>query len=137
MILKINHVAMVTPDLEEGMGFWAEALGLPVAAQRREEREGVDIAFMPVGESEIELIAPFEDDTGVAKYLAKRGPGMHHICFEVADLDAALARLRAHQVPLIDETPRTNAAGVRMVFIHPKGTGGVLVELYETRREPV
>ncbi len=136
MILKINHIAIVTPALEEGVGFWTEALGLHLHAQRREPAEGVDIAFLPVGESEVELIAPFVEETGVARYLAKRGPGIHHICFDVDDLDEALARLKAHQVPLIDETPRVNAAGRRMVFIHPKGTGGVLVELYEAEARP-
>lgn len=131
MGLKINHVAIVLPELETGIGFWVEALGLPLAEQRREENEGVDIAFLPVGESEVELIAPFVDDNGVARYLAKKGAGLHHICFEVDNLDEALSRLRTHDVPLIDEVPRVNAAGRRMVFIHPKGTGGVLVELYE------
>lgn len=131
MAVKINHIAIVVPDLEEGVGFWADALGLPVEERRREAAEAVDIAFLPVGESEIELLAPFTDDSGVAKYMAKRGPGLHHICLEVDDLEGTLAQLKAHEVPLIDETPRVNAAGRRMAFIHPKGTGGVLVELYE------
>lgn len=132
MGIKINHVALVVPDLEEGVGFWADALGLPVAEQRREPAEKVDIAFLPVGQSEIELLAPFTKDSGVAQYLEKRGPGFHHICFEVDDLEGALVQLKDHNVPLIDETPRVNAAGRRMAFIHPKGTGGVLIELYES-----
>lgn len=131
MSIKINHVAIVVPDLPEGIGFWADALGLTVTEQRREPAEAVDIAFLPVGESEVELLAPITDDSGVAKFLAKRGPGFHHICFEVEDLEAALAQLKTHNVPLIDEVPRVNAAGRRMAFIHPKGTGGVLIELYE------
>ncbi|MDJ0753750.1 MAG: methylmalonyl-CoA epimerase [Ardenticatenaceae bacterium] len=131
MKITINHIAMVMPDLDEGVGFWADALGLKVEARRREAAEEVEIAFLPVGESEIELLAPFTEDSGVAKYLAKRGPGMHHICLEVDDIEETLQRLQAHNVPLIDETPRTNSAGRRMAFIHPKGTGGVLIELYE------
>lgn len=133
MIKKINHIALVAPDLDNSMGFWAEALGLSVSHTHREAEQEVDVAFLPVGESNIEIIAPFVEDNGVAKYLQKRGPGMHHLCFEVEDLDAAVARLREYNVPLIDETPRINSEGVRMVFIHPKGTGGVLVELYEVK----
>jgi methylmalonyl-CoA/ethylmalonyl-CoA epimerase len=135
MIIKINHVAIVLPELDEGVGFWAGALGLEVEARRREATEEVDIAFLPVGESDVELLAPFTDSSGVAKYLAKRGPGIHHICFEVDNLEETLQRLKDHHVPLIDETPRTNAAGQRMAFIHPKGTGGVLIELYESQSE--
>lgn len=133
MIKKINHIALVAPNLNDSMGFWAEALGLTVSHTHREEEQEVDVAFLPVGESKIEILAPFVDDNGVAKYLQKRGPGMHHICLEVEDIDAALTRLKEYNVPLIDEEARVNSEGVRMAFIHPKGTGGVLVELYEVK----
>ena len=132
MITRIHHIALVTPSLDEATGFWAEALGLTVSQQHREEEQQVDVAFLPVGQSNIELISPFVEDNGVAKYLHKRGPGIHHLCLEVDDIEEALQRLRAHNVPLIDEQPRLNSEGRKMAFIHPKGTGGVLVELYES-----
>jgi methylmalonyl-CoA/ethylmalonyl-CoA epimerase len=87
--------------------------------------------MLPVGESSIELLQPTDDASGVARFMEKRGPGIHHICLEVEDLDAALDRLKAAAVPLINEEPTIGAGGRRMAFIHPKGTGGVLVELYE------
>lgn len=130
-ITKINHIAIVTPNLDNSVGFWAEALGLTVSQRHHEAEQGVDVAFIPVGESNVELIAPFVEDNGVARYLQKTGGGMHHLCLEVDDIEAALAQLKAHNVPLIDETPKVNQSGKKMAFIHPKGTGGVLVELYE------
>ena len=90
----------------------------------------VEVAFLPIGESNIELVQPTSDDTGIAKYLEKRGEGIHHICIEVDDIEAALARLKAHEVQLIDEAPRQGAHG-RVAFIHPKGAHGVLIELVE------
>lgn len=131
MIKRINHVAIVMPDLEAGMGFWAEALGLPLGRVEQVPSEGVQVAFLPVGESSLELVEPTDPDGGVARYLQKRGPGMHHICFEVDDIVATLARLKAANVPLIDEVPQQGDGGKQFAFIHPKGTGGVLVELYE------
>lgn len=133
MITKIDHIALVAPQLDDSIGFWAEALGLTVSATHREDAQEVDVAFLPVGESKIEILAPFVENNGVSKYLQKRGPGMHHICLEVDDIHAALERLKAHNVPLIDEQPRLNSEGREMLFIHPKGTGGVLVELYQQK----
>lgn len=133
MITKIDHIALVAPNLDDSIGFWAEALGLTVSATHREDEQAVDVAFLPVGESKIEILAPFVSDNGVAKYLEKRGPGMHHICLEVADIRAALQRLKEYNVPLIDAEPRLNSEGREMAFIHPKGTGGVLVELYQQK----
>ncbi len=131
MITKINHIAIVMPELEEGMGFWVDALGLNVAKTESVPEQQVDIAFLPVGESNIELLSPTDPASGVAKYLDKRGPGLHHICLEVEDIDAVLKRLKAASVPLIDEQPRDGGHGKKLAFIHPKGTGGVLVELYQ------
>ena len=131
MIKKINHVAIVVPALEEGMKFWGDVLGLPVANTAHLPEQNVDIAFLPAGESSIELVQPIGDESGVAKFLEKRGPGFHHICFEVDDIEASLAQLTAAGIPLIDETPRLNAAGKKLAFLHPKGTGGVLIELYQ------
>ena len=134
MITKINHIAIVVPDLEEGVGFWADALGMELGNVEDVPSQAVRVGFFEVGESHLELVEPTTEDSGIAKYLAKRGPGIHHLCLEVDDLEAALAQLKAKNVPLINEEPIEAAGGNRAAFIHPKGTGGVLVELYEVNR---
>lgn len=128
---KINHIAIVVENVNEALQFWQQALGLPLAQVEHNEDEAVDIAFLPLGESEIELIAPFTEDSGVAKYLAKRGAGMHHLCLEVDDIEATMQRLVAGGAELINETPRMRPDGRRYAFVHPRSTGGVLLELYE------
>ncbi len=133
-VLRIAHVAVVTDDLDAALAFWHRALGLPLAAVREVAAEGVRVAFMPVGESEIEAVVPVQADTGVARYLQKRGPGMHHVCLEVDDLPGMLAQLRAAGVQLIHEQPQQAPDGRRYAFVHPKSAGGVLVELYEAVR---
>jgi methylmalonyl-CoA/ethylmalonyl-CoA epimerase len=137
MIKKISHIAIVVPDLAEAMAFWVETLGLPVTFVEHVADQDVDVAFLPSGESEIELLEPAGEDSGVARFLQKRGPGMHHICFEVDDIEETLARIKAAGVPLINEEPTIGTGGKKIAFVHPKGTGGVLVELYElTPEEP-
>lgn len=137
MINKISHIAIVVPDLEEAMEFWVDTLGLPLAHVEHVPDQGVDVAFLPSGASEIELLEPVSQESGVARYMKKRGPGIHHICFEVDDIDDMLARLKEAQVPLINEKPAIGTGGKKIAFIHPKGTQGVLVELYElTAEEP-
>ncbi len=131
MIKKINHIAIVVPQLEEGMGFWVNALGLSLKHVESVPEQGVDVAFIPVGESSIELLQPVDPASGVARYLEKRGPGIHHICFEVDDIEATLTQLKTLNVPLINDKPTVGLDGRKYAFIHPKGTGGVLVELYE------
>jgi methylmalonyl-CoA/ethylmalonyl-CoA epimerase len=131
--IKINHIAVVVADMDKALGFWRDALGLPLAHTERNEGEGVEIAFLPVGEGEIELLLPLSDDSGVGKYLAKTGGGMHHLCLEVEDIEAAMAQLAAGGAELINETPKTRPDGRRYCFIHPRSTGGVLLELYEVR----
>lgn len=130
MIRRINHIAIVVENLDEGKQFW-ETLGLHVRKTEAVPEQQVNVAFLPVGNSNIELLEPTNDDSGVARYLQKRGPGIHHICLEVDDIVDTLDGLRDAGVPLIDETPRVGSAGKKLAFIHPKGTGGVLVELYE------
>ncbi len=130
---KINHIAVVVEDVNQALGFWQQALGLPLARIEHNEGEAVDIAFLPLGEGEIELIAPFTEDSGVAKYLAKRGAGMHHLCLEVEDIDAVMQQLVANGTELINEAPRTRPDGRRYAFVHPRSTGGVLLELYEVK----
>ena len=129
--IKLNHLAIVVDDMEAALRFWRESLGLSQAgAIESVPAEAVDIAFLSLGDAHIELIQPTTDDSGVAKYLAKRGPGMHHLCLEVSDLDAKLNELSSAGCELINEQPRERD-GRRYAFIHPKSTGGVLLELYE------
>ncbi|MFN8564164.1 MAG: methylmalonyl-CoA epimerase [Anaerolineae bacterium] len=130
---KINHIAVVVEDVNAALDFWHKALGLPLAQVEHNEDEAVDIAFLPLGEGEIELIAPFTEDSGVAKYLAKRGSGMHHLCLEVEDIDATMQQLVASGIEMINETPRARPDGRRYAFVHPSSTGGVLLELYEAK----
>ncbi len=130
-ISRINHVAIAVNDIQASLGFWRDALGLDLTELRDVPAESARIAFLPVGDSEIELVEPTTADSGLAKYLAKRGQGMHHVCLEVDDIDAMLDTLKAKGTRLINESPRSGADGRRYVFIHPESTGGVLVELYE------
>ena len=131
MIKNINHIAIIVPDLEGAIAFWEGALGLKLARTESVPEEGVDVAFLPVGGSNVELLKPTVADTGVARFLEKRGPGIHHMCFEVDDIEATLAQLRAHNVQLINEQPQEGPGGRKYAFVHPKSTGGVLVELYQ------
>lgn len=131
MVKRIAHVAVVVESLEAALSFWRDALGLPLAHTERNETEQVAIAFLPVGESEIELLEPTEAESGIGRYLAKRGQGMHHVCVEVDDIEATMARLVAHGVELINETPRLRDDGTRYAFVHPRSASGVLVELYQ------
>jgi methylmalonyl-CoA/ethylmalonyl-CoA epimerase len=128
---RINHLAIVVEDIEAALGFWRDALGLPLGKVERNESEEVDIAFLPLGVGEIELVAPTNETSGVAKYLAKRGAGMHHLCLEVDDIAATMQRLTSHGVELLNDTPKINAEGTKYCFIHPKSAFGVLLELYE------
>ena len=131
MIKKIAHIAVVVPELEKANRFWVDALGLELDRVEQVPEQAVDVAFLPVGDSDIELLRPLDDASGVARYLAKRGPGIHHICFEVDDIETMLARLKSLAIPLINEEPAVDRHGTKIAFVHPKGTGGVLVELYE------
>lgn len=131
MINRINHVAIVVEDLDAALRFWRDALGLPLSKTEKNPGENVDIAFLPLGESEIELLQPTDPDSGIGKYLAKKGQGMHHLCVEVDDIEAVIARLVGHGVEMINEAPRVREEGTRYAFVHPKSAGGVLVELYE------
>lgn len=133
--IKINHVAIVVEDVDVALKFWHEALGLPLQHVEHNEDELVNIAFLPLGEGEVELIAPFTPESGVAKYLAKKGAGLHHLCLEVEDIDVALTQLKERGAELITEQPKVRPNGTRYGFVHPKSTGGVLLELYEKHEE--
>ncbi len=130
-IKKIDHTAIVVEDIEEALGFWRDALGLELSRQEDVPREKSAIAFLPVGDSEIELVQPTSEDSGIAKFLAKRGPGMHHICLEVDNITAMLKKLKKNDIQLIHEKAITGSNGKKYAFIHPKAASGVLVELYQ------
>lgn len=130
-IKRIDHVAIVVEDINTALPFWRDVLGLPLSHVEDMPEQRSKIAFMPLGGSEIELVQPTDDDSGVARYLAKRGPGMHHVALEVDDLDEKLAELQALGIELINAAPVVAAGGNRAVFIHPRAANGVLVELYE------
>jgi methylmalonyl-CoA/ethylmalonyl-CoA epimerase len=130
-IKKISHIAIVVPNIKESLTFWQDALGLDLSHVEDVPAQETKVAFLPTGGSEVELVEPTNDTSGMARYMAKRGPGIHHICFEVEGIEGILAQLKAKGVQLINEEPTIGAGGKKVAFIHPKSTGGVLVELYE------
>jgi methylmalonyl-CoA/ethylmalonyl-CoA epimerase len=132
---RVHHIALVVRDLRQALGFYRDMLGLPVELVQPIESDAVTIAFLPVGESKVELVQPTDDSTGVARFLESRGEGFHHVCFEVSDLAAELARLVTEGVELIDAAPRKGAEGP-VAFLHPRSCHGVLVELIEAPGGP-
>ena len=126
---RIAHVGIAVSDLQAALGFYRDVLG--IVPHPPETADGATIVALPFGEAEVELLAPLTADSPVGKFLAKRGPGIHHICYRVPDLDAALEACRAAGYRLVDEIPRRGAAGRRIAFIHPKATEGILLELTE------
>jgi methylmalonyl-CoA/ethylmalonyl-CoA epimerase len=130
-IKRIDHIAIVIDDIETALDFWRDALGLSVSHIADVPTEHSQIVFLPLGSSEIELVKPSTDDSGLARYLDKRGPGMHHICLEVDDIEAMMSQLTSKGIQLIQETPSVGLGGRKYAFIHPKSSSGVLVELYE------
>jgi methylmalonyl-CoA epimerase len=131
-VKRIDHIAIVVPNIEEALRFYEGALGLTVEhTERVSIPEDVIVAFLPAGDSEIELVEPVDETSGVARYLEKRGPGIHHIALEVDDIRVTLARLKRRGVELINEEPTIGSGGKLVGFIHPRSANGVLVELYE------
>jgi methylmalonyl-CoA/ethylmalonyl-CoA epimerase len=133
-IKRIDHIAVVVDDIDAALGFWRDTLGLPLDHVEDVPDQKSLVAFLPTGESEIELVKPTTEDSGVARFLQKRGPGVHHICFEVEDIDQALIELKEKGVKLINETPLSGSGGKRLAFVHPSSANGVLVELYDLGR---
>ena len=129
-ITRINHIAIVVNDLDTAIRTYRDQLGLQVSKRLTMPEQEVEIAFLPAGESAIELISPTTDTSGVAKYLAKRGEGLHHICLETPDVKMSLAELAARDVQLINEHPIRAAEGIGF-FVHPKATHGVLIEFLQ------
>jgi methylmalonyl-CoA/ethylmalonyl-CoA epimerase len=134
MFRKIHHVGVVVPNLEAGLRFWRDTLGLHLTASATIEDQGVRAALLKVGESEVELLEPLSPDNGVGKFLARRGGGLHHVCFETDDVERELAAARDKGLPLLDEKPRRGLAGM-ICFLHPKATRGVLVEYAQPLEE--
>jgi methylmalonyl-CoA/ethylmalonyl-CoA epimerase len=133
-VKKVDHVAICVPDLDEALPRWRAVLGLEPAAREEVGSQGTEAVLLPVGQGEgatsLELITPRGNES-LVRFLEKRGPGLHHVAIEVEGIDQALAMLRTLGVPLIDESPRAGARGHRVAFVHPRATGGVLVELVE------
>jgi methylmalonyl-CoA epimerase len=127
---KVHHVAVIVRDIDESLGFWRDMLGLPVELVLPIEHDRVTIAFLAVGESKVELVQPTDDTTGVARFLAGKGEGFHHVCFEVDNISETLMRLEMDGLELIDSVARKGAEGP-VAFIHPRSCHGVLVELIE------
>ncbi len=129
-IKRVNHIAIAVHDIEGALAFWRDALGLALQTIEEVPSQKSTVAFIPVGESEIELVQPTSDESGLAQSLQKRGPGLHHLCLEVDDLDQMLVELKAKGIRLVNQTPEI-LPGRKMAFIHPQSANGVLVELYE------
>ncbi len=132
-VLKIDHLGVAVNSIGEGKKFWTDILGLHFQGAETVEEQKVTTAFFPVGESEVELLESTSPDGPIAKYLEKKGEGIQHIAFRVENIDAALAELKSKGIRLIDEKPRAGAGGARIAFLHPKSTGGILVELCERK----
>ena len=128
---RLDHIAVLVEDLDQALSFWQDQLGLTLDHVEIIDSMEVKIAFLPLGGSEIELIQPTTADSGLAKFLEKRGPGLHHICIEVENINTILGKLKEKGVRLIDGEPVTMDDGRKLAFLHPKSAGGVLVELYE------
>jgi methylmalonyl-CoA/ethylmalonyl-CoA epimerase len=129
--MKVDHIGIATPQLQEALSVWRDALGLSVDSTDEVAEQGVRVAMLPIGETHIELLEPLSDDSPVGKFLQKRGPGIHHIAIRVTNIRAALSELKEKGARLIDETPRVGANGCLVAFIHPSATNGVLLELVE------
>jgi len=133
-IKRIDHIGILVDDMDAMLNFWCDALGIGLKEIRDLPAEMAHVAFIPVADSEIELVSPTTNDSGLARFLEKRGPGMHHLCLETDDIVGMIVRLTERGIQMINLEPRTSADGKKYAFVHPKSTGGVMVELYELPR---
>ena len=131
MFGRIDHIGIAVEELDAAIALHEGAYGMEVVHRETVAEQGVEAVLLDVGENHVELLAPLGPDTPVGKFLAKKGPGLHHVAYRVADIDAALGELRAAGLRLIDETPRTGIRSSRVAFLHPSATGGVLTEIVE------
>jgi methylmalonyl-CoA/ethylmalonyl-CoA epimerase len=132
---RIDHVGIAVEEIESALALWRDGFQLDVAHREVVQEQGVEAVLLDIGENHIELLAPLGPDTPVGKFLAKRGPGLHHIAYQVADIDAALSAIVDAGLPLIDKQPRSGIGGSRVAFLEPKGTGRVLTEIVEPAKE--
>jgi methylmalonyl-CoA/ethylmalonyl-CoA epimerase len=128
---RIDHIGVAVADLDAALALHEQTYGMPAVHREVVAEQGVEAVLLDVGENHVELLLPLSDDTPVGRFLARRGPGLHHVAYQVADIDAALARLRERGVRLIDAAPRTGIRGSRVAFLHPSASAGVLTELVE------
>jgi methylmalonyl-CoA/ethylmalonyl-CoA epimerase len=128
---SIDHIGVAVDDLDEAIALYGERLGMALQYRETVEEQGVEAVLLGVGESHVELLRPLGPDTAVGKFLAQRGPGLHHVAYGTVDIESALESVRGAGLALIDERPRTGIGGSRVAFLHPKSTGGVLTELVE------
>ncbi len=131
MLTLIDHVGVAVEGIDAALPFYTSVLKLELVHRETVPEQGVEAALLDVGDGHIELVAPLGPETGVAKFLAKRGPGLHHVAYRVADIDATLATLAAQGTRLIDQTPRIGIRGSKVAFLHPASTGGVLTEIVQ------
>jgi methylmalonyl-CoA/ethylmalonyl-CoA epimerase len=131
MFGRVDHIGVAVEDLDDAIRLYGERLGMPLQHRETVEEQGVEAVLLGVGESHVELLSPLGPDTAVGKFLARSGPGLHHVAYGTDDIDSALAAVRDAGLALIDEQPRTGIRGSRVAFLHPKSTGGVLTELVE------
>jgi len=131
MLSVIDHVGVAVEDIDAALPLYRTALGMELVHRETVAEQGVDAALLDVGDGHVELLQPLGPETSVGKFLARRGPGLHHVAYRVADIDAALAALAAAGLRLIDETPRVGIRGSRVAFLHPASTGGVLTEIVQ------
>jgi methylmalonyl-CoA/ethylmalonyl-CoA epimerase len=131
MLNKVEHIALAVADLDAAIAHYSQTWGLEVEHRERVEDQGVDEAMLPIGDTYLQLLGPTSPDSTVGKFIEKRGEGLHHLAYEVEDLEATLAELKSKGVPLIDEAPRLGGRGHMVAFVHPKGNHGLLVELIQ------
>ena len=131
MFGEIDHIGVAVEDLDESIALYRDRLGMREQHRQTVEEQGVEAALLEIGGSHVELLTPIRPDTAVAKFLERRGPGMHHVAYRTDDIDDALARMRAAGLRLIDEQPRTGIRNSRVAFLHPAALGGVLTELVQ------
>lgn len=131
MLGRIDHIGVAVEDLDAALALYESALRMPVVHRETVSEQGVEAILLDVGENHVELLKPLGPDTPVGKFLAKKGPGLHHVAYQVEDIEATLASLKASGLRLIDETPRTGIRGSKVAFLHPASTGGVLTEIVQ------
>src|SRR3954447_8089897 len=131
MFARIDHVGVAVEDLDASIALYEQTYGMSLVHRETVTEQGVEAVLLDVGENHVELLSPLGADTPVGKFLAKKGPGLHHVAYQTSDIDAELERLKAAGLKLIDEQPRTGIRGSRVAFLHPASTGGVLTEIVE------